>query len=188
MGQLLNQGWRSGCRHHFGIEENRPIDHRSLSEILGPIVLVPNSHRHAGTSIGQIIFSAMLDLFITHPIRSRSTFGGDLHFSLALLEYFLFMKPLFSQQIMDIIKIVVALPDERYRQRVQKRLTRLRKRLLAFVIKANPECFDHGGRLAPGCFPARIPPEATDLHGLMRRAECKLAMIRCHAECAIGKS
>ena len=82
--------------------------------------------------------------------------------------------------------IVVALPDVRYRQRVQKRLTRLRKRLLAFVIKANPECFDHGGRLAPGCFPARIPPEATDLHGLMRRAECKLAMIRCHAECAIA--
>ena len=98
------------------------------------------------------------------------------------------MKPLFSQKLMDIISIVVALPDERYRQRVQKRLTRLRKRLLAFVIKANPECFDHGGRLAPGCFPARIPPEATDLHGLMRRAECKLAMIRCHAECAIGKS
>ena len=60
--------------------------------------------------------------------------------------------------------------------------------LLAFVIKANPECFDHGGWLAPGCFPARIPPEAASLHGLMRRAECKLAMIRCHAECAIGKS
>ena len=95
---------------------------------------------------------------------------------------------MFSQNSMDIISIVVALPDERYRQRVQKRLTRLRKRLLAFVIKANPECFDHGGRLAPGCFPARIPPEATDLHRLMRRAECKLAMIRCHAECAIGKS
>jgi len=115
-------------------------------------------------------------------------FGGDLHFSLALLEYFLFTKPLFYPIIMDIIGIVVALPDVRYRQRVQKRLTRLRKRLLAFVIKANPECFDHGGRLAPGCFPARIPPEATDLHRLMRRAECKLAMIRCHAECAIGKS
>jgi len=84
------------------------------------------------------------------------------------------------------MNIVAALPDVRYRQRVQKRLTRLRKRLLAFVIKANPECFDHGGRLAPGCFPARIPPEASDLHMLMRRAECKLAMIRCHAECAIG--
>jgi hypothetical protein len=82
--------------------------------------------------------------------------------------------------------IVAALLDVRYRQRVQKRLTRLRKRLLAFVIKANPECFDHGGRLAPGCFPARIPPEATNLHGLMRRAECKLAMIRSHAECAIA--
>jgi hypothetical protein len=81
------------------------------------------------------------------------------------------------------ILIVAALPDVRYRQRVQKRITRLRKRLLAFVIKANPECFDHDGRLASGCFPARIPPEATDLHGLMRRAECKLAMIRCHAEC-----
>jgi hypothetical protein len=48
--------------------------------------------------------------------------------------------------------------------------------------------FDHDGRLASGCFPARMPPEATDLHGLMRRVECKLAMIRCHAECAIGKS
>ena len=83
---------------------------------------------------------------------------------------------------------VAVLLDVRYRQRVQKRLTRLRKRLLAFVIKANPECFDHGGRLAPGCFPARIPPEAAYLHGLMRRAECKLAMIRCHSECAIGKS
>ena len=73
-------------------------------------------------------------------------------------------------------------------QRVQKRITRLRKRLLAFVIKANPECFDHGGRLAPGCFPARIPAEAANLHGLMRRAECKLAMIRCHAECATEES
>jgi hypothetical protein len=81
------------------------------------------------------------------------------------------------------INIVAALPDVRYRQRVQKRLTRLRKRLLAFVIKANPECFDDGGRLAPGCFPARIPPEAANLHGLMLRAECKLAMIRSHAEC-----
>ncbi len=109
-------------------------------------------------------------------------------FRLALLEYFLFRKPLFYLIIMSTISIVVALPDVRYRQRVQKRLTRLRKRLLGFVIKANPECFDHCGRLAPGCFPARIPPEATDLHRLMRRAECKLAMIRCHAECPIGKS
>jgi hypothetical protein len=81
---------------------------------------------------------------------------------------------------------LVVILDVRYRQRVRKRLIRLRKRLLAFVIKANPECFDHHGRLAPGCFPARIPPEAANLHGLMRRAECKLAMIRCHAECAIG--
>jgi hypothetical protein len=55
-------------------------------------------------------------------------------------------------------------------QRAQKRITRLRRRLLAFVIKANPECFDHDGRLASGCFPARIPPEATDLHWLMRRS------------------
>ena len=55
-------------------------------------------------------------------------------------------------------------------QRVQKRITRLRRRLLAFVIKANPECFDHDGRLVSGRFPARIPPEATDLHGLMRRS------------------
>ena len=85
------------------------------------------------------------------------------------------------------MSLVAAVFDVRYRQRVQKRLTRLRKRLLAFVIKANPECFDCG-RLAPGCFPTRIPPEATNLHGLMRRAECKLAMIRCHAECAIRKS
>ena len=53
------------------------------------------------------------------------------------------------------MNLVAVLPDVRYRQRVQKRLTRLRKRLLAFVIKANPECFDHGGRLAPGCFPSR---------------------------------
>ena len=83
---------------------------------------------------------------------------------------------------------VAVLPDVRYRQRVQKRLTRLRKRLLAFVIKANPECFDRGRRLAPGCFPSRLPPQAAHLHLLMRRVECKLAMIRCHAECAIGKS
>ena len=78
---------------------------------------------------------------------------------------------------------LVAVLDVRYRQRVQKRLTRLRKRLLAFVIKANPECFDLRGRLAPGCFPARIPSKAADLHGQMRSAECKLAMIRSHAEC-----
>src|SRR6266446_10202673 len=90
----------------------------------------------------------------------------------------LFRKSLLYSAIMIHMDIVAALPDVRYRQRVQKRLTRLRKRLLAFVIKANPECFDHGGRLAAGCFPARIPPEAANLHGLMRRAECKLAMIR----------
>ena len=83
---------------------------------------------------------------------------------------------------------MVALPDVRCRQRMQKRLTRLRKRLLAFVIKANPECFDQSGRLASGCFPVRLPPEAADLHGRMRRAECKLAMIRCHAESAVLKS
>jgi hypothetical protein len=69
------------------------------------------------------------------------------------------------------------------RQRVQKQLTRLRKRLITIVIKANPESFDLRGRLAPACFPARIPPEAADLHGQMRRAEYKLAMIRCQAEC-----
>jgi hypothetical protein len=95
-------------------------------------------------------------------------------------------KTRFPQTIMVTMGIVAALPDLRYRQRVQKRLTRLRKRLLAFVIEANPECFDQGGRLAPGCFPARIPPEAAHLHGLMRRAECKLAMIRCHAECLVS--
>ena len=71
---------------------------------------------------------------------------------------------------------------------MQKRLTRLRKRLLAFVIKANPECFDDSGRLAPGCFPARIPQKAILLHLLMRRAEWKLAMIRCYTECGIVKS
>jgi hypothetical protein len=79
--------------------------------------------------------------------------------------------------------IVAAVPDVLYRQRMQKRLTRLRKRLLAFIIKANPESFDLRGRLAPGCFPARLPPEATVLHLLMRRAEWKLAMIRLQAEC-----
>ena len=56
------------------------------------------------------------------------------------------------------IDIVAALPDVRYRQRVQKRLTRLRKRLLAYVIKANPECFDHGGRLHPVAFPHAYLP------------------------------
>jgi hypothetical protein len=94
---------------------------------------------------------------------------------------------IFAIVVIHII-IVAVLSDVRYRQRVQKRLTRLRKRLLAFLINANPECFDHDGRLAPGCFPARLPPEAASLHGLMRRAECKLAMLRCHAECSIGKS
>jgi hypothetical protein len=78
---------------------------------------------------------------------------------------------------------VEAIHNQLYRQRVQKRLTLLHKRLLAFVIKANPECFDHDGRLAPGCFPARIPAEATDLHEQMRRAEFQLAMIRLQAEC-----
>jgi hypothetical protein len=100
----------------------------------------------------------------------------------------LFKKPLFSSIVMIHIFVVAVVYDVRYQQRVQKRLSRLRKRLLAFVINANPECFDHGGRLTPGCFPARIPTKAADLHGLMRRAECKLAMIRCHAECAVGKS
>jgi hypothetical protein len=78
---------------------------------------------------------------------------------------------------------VEAIHNQLYRQRVQKRLTLLHKRLLAFVIKANPECFDPDGRLAPGCFPARIPPEAADLHGQMRKAEFQLAMIRLQAEC-----
>ena len=118
---------------------------------------------------------------------SDQPFAGDSRFAYHSWEFFslLFKKLLLSSIIMIHMNLVAVL-DVRYRQRVQKRLTRLRKRLLAFVIKANPECFDHGGRLAPGCFPARIPPEAANLHGLMRRAECKLAMIRCHAECAIG--
>jgi hypothetical protein len=116
-------------------------------------------------------------------------FAGDFRFAYHSWEFFslLFKKSLLFSIIIVHMEVVAVLPDVRYRQRVQKRLTRLRKRLLAFVIKANPECFDHGGRLAPGCFPARIPPEAANLHGLMRRAECKLAMIRCHAECANGK-
>jgi len=103
---------------------------------------------------------------------------------LSLLGIFLtsVQETLLSSRIMIHMDLVAVL-DVRYRQRVQRRLTRLRKRLLAFVIKANPECFDRSGRLAPGCFPARIPPEAASLHGLMRRAECKLAMIRCHAAC-----
>ena len=131
-------------------------------------------------------------LVSSSPIVSVSDqpFAGDFRFAYHSWEFFslLFKKPLISSLIMIHMDLVAVLSDARYRQRVQKRLTRLRKRLLAFVIKANPECFDHGGRLAPGCFPARIPPEAANLHGLMRRAECKLAMIRCHAECAIGKS
>ena len=120
---------------------------------------------------------------------SDQPFAGDFHFRLSLLKEFfsLLLNNLLLSSILSIpMDLVAVLPDVRYRQRVQKRLTRLRKRLLAFVIKFNPECFDHGGRLAPGCFPARMPPEAANLHGLMRRAECKLAMIRCHAECAIG--
>jgi hypothetical protein len=54
-----------------------------------------------------------------------------------------------------------ALPEVRYRQRVQKRLTRLRKRLLAFLIKANPECSIAAGGLHPVAFPhayLRKPP------------------------------
>jgi hypothetical protein len=120
---------------------------------------------------------------LSFPVQS---IAGDSPSTLGMFQP-LFKKPLLSSVIMIHMNLVAILPDVRYRQRVQKRLTRLRKRLLAFVIKANPECFDPGGRLAPGCFPARIPPEATNLHGLMRRAECKLAMIRCHSECAIGK-
>jgi hypothetical protein len=82
-----------------------------------------------------------------------------------------------------VIMVLQATSDLLDRQRVQKQLTRLRKRLITIVIKANPESFDLRGRLAPGCFPARIPSKAADLHGQMRRAECKLAMIRSHAEC-----
>ena len=93
------------------------------------------------------------------------------------------VQALASFQITVIMNIMVALPDLLCEQRLQKRLTRLRKRFIVLLVKANPECFDHAGRLAPGCFPARIPVEVANLHGLMRRAECKLAMIRCHAEC-----
>jgi hypothetical protein len=93
------------------------------------------------------------------------------------------LQPLASFQITVIMIIMVALSDLLCEQRLQKRLTRLRKRFIVLLVKANPECFDHAGRLAPGCFPARIPVEVANLHGLMRRAECKLAMIRCHAEC-----
>jgi hypothetical protein len=50
-------------------------------------------------------------------------------------------------------------------------------------MKANPDCFDHDGRLASSYFPARIPPEAADLHRQMRRVEFQLAMIRIQAEC-----
>ena len=131
-------------------------------------------------------------LVFSSPILSVSDqpFAGDFRFAYHSWEFFslLFKKLLLYSIIMIHMEFVAVLPDVRYRQRVQKRLTRLRKRLLAFVIKFNPECFDHGGRLAPGRFPARLPPEAANLHGLMRRAECKLAMIRCHAECATEES
>jgi hypothetical protein len=134
---------------------------------------------------------ACVTLVLSHyaSCPSDQPFAGDFRFAYHSWEFFslLFKKSLLFSIIIAHMEVVAVLPDVRYRQRVQKRLTRLRKRLLAFVIKANPECFDHGGRLAPGCFPARIPPEAANLHGLMRRAECKLAMIRCHAECANGK-
>jgi hypothetical protein len=128
-------------------------------------------------------------LVSSSPILSVSDqpFAGDFRFAYHSWEFIslLIKKPLPYSQIMTRMDLVAVLLDVRYRQRVQKRLTRLRKRLLAFVIKSNPECFDHGGWLTPGFFPARIPPEAANLHGLMRRAECKLAMIRCHAECKL---
>jgi hypothetical protein len=84
---------------------------------------------------------------------------------------------------MDIIVLVQIIDNPLHVRRVQKRLSRLRKRLVTIVTKANPESFDRRGRLAPGCFPARIPPEATDLHGEMQRAEFQLAMIHLQAEC-----
>jgi len=84
---------------------------------------------------------------------------------------------------MDIIVYVQIIDNPLHVRRVQKRLSRLRKRLVTIVTKANPESFDRRGRLAPGCFPARIPPEAEDLHGQMRRTEFQLAMIRLQAEC-----
>lgn len=80
-----------------------------------------------------------------------------------------------------------AFDDQVYRRRVQRQLIRLRKRLLAFVIKADPECFDHDGRLAPSYFPARIPLEAANLQRQMRRAEFQLAMIQLQAECRHGE-
>jgi hypothetical protein len=134
-----------------------------------------------------VLFSRTARLISSSPIVAFADQPGAGDFRFACLSL-LFKKSLLHSEIMIYIALVAVVSDVRYQQRVQKRLTRLRKRLLAFVINANPECFDHGGRLAPGCFPARIPPEAANLHGLMRRAECKLAMIRCHAECPIGKS
>jgi hypothetical protein len=89
---------------------------------------------------------------------------------------------LFFTMIIVIMVFMQAIHLLRVR-RVQKRLSRLRKRLVTIVTKANPESFDRRGRLGPGCFPARIPPEAEDLHGQMRRTEFQLAMIRLQAEC-----
>ena len=85
--------------------------------------------------------------------------------------------------LIAIMVFVQAINQLLHVRRVQKRLSRLRKRLITMVTKANPESFDRRGRLAPGCFPARIPPEAAHLDGQMRRAEFQLAMIRFQAEC-----
>jgi hypothetical protein len=150
-------------------------------------VLAPNSHGHPGNVYSARPLGRSLH-YASYPFPISLLLAISISPSTLGIFQTLSKKPLFYSEIMSIISTVAALPDVRYRQRVQKRLTRLRKRLLAFVIKANPECFDHGGRLAHGCLPARVPPEAANLHGLMRRAECKLAMIRCHAECPIGKS
>jgi len=65
----------------------------------------------------------------------------------------------------DSLNPVAVLFDVRYRQRVQKRLTRLRQTPPRFCNQSQSRVLrpPRGGSQA-GCFPARIPPEAANLH------------------------
>jgi hypothetical protein len=62
--------------------------------------------------------------------------------------------------------------------RIRARIRQLRRRILRLLILSNPDCFDETNRLKRGRLPKVIPDSVRILLNLIRRAECKLFLLR----------
>jgi len=62
--------------------------------------------------------------------------------------------------------------------RIRARIRQLRRRILRLLILSNPECFDESNHLKCGRLPKVIPDSVRILLDLIRRAECKVFLLR----------